>query len=109
MKRKDKNEELQSRRDFFKKAAKAALPILGAVVLSNIPSLGHAKENKTETSETECYCYGCVGGCQDTCYSTCVTTCQYTCVGGCNTTCAGTCVGTCQGTCSGSCAYNSYF
>uniref|UniRef100_UPI003FEDF0F2 hypothetical protein n=1 Tax=Prevotella sp. TaxID=59823 RepID=UPI003FEDF0F2 len=30
---KKKNEELQSRRDFFKKAAKGALPILGMVVV----------------------------------------------------------------------------
>lgn len=34
---KNKNEELQSRRDFFKKAAKGVLPILGAVVLSGAP------------------------------------------------------------------------
>lgn len=31
----EKNEELQSRREFFKKAAKGALPILGAVVLAS--------------------------------------------------------------------------
>ncbi len=30
-----KNEKLQSRREFFKKAAKGALPILGAIVLAN--------------------------------------------------------------------------
>lgn len=34
---KKKNEELQSRRDFFKKAAKGVLPILGMVVVG--PSL----------------------------------------------------------------------
>jgi hypothetical protein len=27
----NKNKELQSRRDFFKKAAKSALPIIGAI------------------------------------------------------------------------------
>ena len=37
MKKNGKNEELQSRREFFKKAAKGALPIFGAIVLG--PSL----------------------------------------------------------------------
>ena len=32
----DKNEELQSRRQFFKKAAKGALPILGASIHRDI-------------------------------------------------------------------------
>ena len=37
MKKNERNEELQSRREFFKKAAKGALPILGAMVLANAP------------------------------------------------------------------------
>ena len=37
MEKKNSNEELQSRREFFKKAAKAALPVVGAVVLSSLP------------------------------------------------------------------------
>ena len=40
----EKNEELQSRREFFKKAAKGALPILGAVVLASAPGLANAAE-----------------------------------------------------------------
>ena len=35
MNKKSKNEELQSRREFFKKAAKGAMLILGAIVLAN--------------------------------------------------------------------------
>ena len=42
----EKNEELQSRREFFKKAAKGALPILGAVVLASAPGLANAAEFK---------------------------------------------------------------
>ena len=41
---KKRNEELQSRRDFFKKAAKGVLPILGAVVLAGVPNLVKAEE-----------------------------------------------------------------
>ena len=40
---KGKNKEVQSRRDFFKKVAKGALPILGAVVLSSVPVLAKAE------------------------------------------------------------------
>jgi len=35
----NKNEELQSRRQFFKKAAKGTRPILGAIALANMPLL----------------------------------------------------------------------
>ena len=34
-----KKDELQNRREFFKKAAKGALPILGAIVLANVPGI----------------------------------------------------------------------
>ena len=37
MGKKNSNEELQSRREFFKKAAKGALPILGAMMLAGMP------------------------------------------------------------------------
>ena len=32
-----KNEELQSRREFFKQAAKAALPVVGAAIMASVP------------------------------------------------------------------------
>lgn len=44
MKKNEKNEELQSRREFFKKAAKGALPILGAILLSGAPQILNAAE-----------------------------------------------------------------
>lgn len=44
MKKNEKNEELQSRRDFFKKAAKGALPILGAILLSGAPQILNVAE-----------------------------------------------------------------
>ena len=39
-----KNEELQSRRDFFKNAAKGVLPVFGAIMLAGIPNLIKAEE-----------------------------------------------------------------
>ena len=44
MEKNEKNEELQNRREFFKKAAKSALPILGAIVLAGAPQILKATE-----------------------------------------------------------------
>ncbi|MGM9812130.1 MAG: Cys-Xaa-Xaa-Xaa repeat radical SAM target protein [Muribaculaceae bacterium] len=76
---KHNNEDLQSRRDFFKKAAKKALPILGAIVLANAPVIANAAE------ETPMGCkYGCTAVCS-------TSACQGTCQGGCRFTCTNTC------------------
>lgn len=77
MKQKKTNEELQSRREFFKKAAKAALPVVGAVVMTSLPT------NLFATNSTGCN--GCSGGC---------TSCTGTCMGSCSSTCSGSCKGT---------------
>ena len=97
-----KKEELQSRREFFKSAAKTALPVVGAVLLSNLPILVKATET---TSCDGCY-YSCYGSCKGSCYGSCescngrcASDCQNSCLGG----CVGTCTGGCDGTCYGSC------
>lgn len=79
-----KQEELQSRREFFKSAAKAALPVLGAVVLSSLPV-------NVQAAQTGCY-QGCMYECEGTCK------------GGC-TGCSDSCYGSCKGTCNASCQY----
>ena len=76
---KNKDEELQSRRDFFKKAAKGVLPILGAVVLANAPQI----LNATEKTPMGCN-YGCTAVCSTSAS-------QGTCAGGCRFTCTHTC------------------
>lgn len=97
MSNKKQNEELQSRREFFKKAAKAALPVVGAVVLSSVPFV------KAEAAKTGCNntcSMGCTSSCTGTCYGTCQTGCQQGCYFGCRNTC--------HGSCSGGCARNAY-
>ena len=84
MEKKRKNEELQSRREFFKNAAKGALPILGAIVLASNPIL-----SKAATHE---------GGKEMSCNLGCYSSCDGTCSGG--------CMG-CRGTCTGGCEYSS--
>lgn len=92
MEKNKQNEELQSRREFFKKMAKGTLPILGAVVLASSPALLEAAEKAPL-------------GCTGTCYGTCKSGCE-----GCRYTCSGTCARGCEGcryTCSGTCKNSS--
>ena len=101
---KKENNEGQSRREFFKKAAKSVLPILGAVILASTPIISKAVENEPMGCN-----YGCAGGCNTNCYGTCSGTCNYYCVNSCLTNCQTTCKGGCTGTCSGGCTGSSYF
>lgn len=86
MEKKMNNEELQNRREFFKKSAKGILPILGAIVLASTPAIVSA-HSSLPSSE----CQGCTGLC---------TGCT-----GC-TSCSGLCEGQCIG-CTG-CSVNCY-
>lgn len=88
-----KNNELRSRREFFKKAAKGALPILGAIVLANVPLVTKAAESSMD----------CSGSCSWGCGRVCSTGCSNSCSG----TCSGGCKGGCSSSCSGACVYSS--
>ena len=79
------NEELKTRRDFFKKAAQTALPILGAIVLASNPVMA---KGLPVTSCTR----SCVGGCSGCsgCTSNCKEGCS-SCGGGCANSCVGHC------------------
>ena len=102
MEKNEKNEELQNRREFFKKAAKSALPILGAIVLAGAPQILKA----TEKSPMGCN-YGCAGACYTQCYG-CLHSCNRMCADSCNFNCKDGCKGGCMGTCSGSCTGMNY-
>lgn len=101
MKKNGKNEELQSRREFFKKAAKGALPILGAILLSGVPNVLNAAEKSL---------MGCFR--QDGCSATCAS-CQRYCSGECNVQCRDTCYNNstdnCENSCSGCCKGSSKY
>lgn len=103
MENKKQNEELQSRRDFFKKAAKSALPILGAVLLANTPTIVKA----SEADSMGCN-YSCSGGCSGGCGRVCSYGCSNSCSGSCSGGCKGTCAYSCSGSCSGSCRGYAY-
>ena len=61
MKNNKNNEELQSRRQFFKQAAKGALPIIAAAVMASAPAVV-----KAANTPMDCY-----SSCMGTCYGTC--------------------------------------
>jgi len=86
MEKNKKNEELQSRREFFKKAAKGALPIIAALVLANVPQLSEASDPMG--------CMGCQGTCMATCKGTCSNKCLNACATGCDNYCSRTCKST---------------
>ncbi len=93
MEKKNSNEELQNRREFFKKAAKAALPVVGAVVLSSLPIV------KSEAA-TSCFDMTCRQSCSGSCITGCYSSCQNECKNG--------CLNSCYNTCSGGCARQAY-
>ncbi len=78
------NEELQSRREFFKKAAKVALPVVAAVALASAPAIVNA-------AEVNMGCESCLGNCSGGCKNTCSGSCSCGCTG-----CRNSCVGSCS-------------
>lgn len=107
MEKKMNNEELQNRREFFKKAAKGALPILGAIALANAPFIAKAAE-AAENSPMSCN-GSCSFGCGQACSTSCSGGCKSGCGGGCSYSCQNTCKGYCQGSCRGGCSSMSNF
>lgn len=87
----NKFNELQNRREFFKKAAKASLPVLSAIVLANAPIISNATENEA----MGCINY-CKGECMNTCKGTCSNGCKTGCFEGCRTGCKTTCKNGCK-------------
>lgn len=83
MEKKKRNEELQSRREFFKKAAQKALPIVAVLAMSSNPVVAKATE-----------AMGCT---IDACTATCTGACKGTCRG-CQHSCAGSCMSGCTST-----------
>ncbi len=100
---KQDNNNLQSRRQFFKKAAKGILPILGAIALFNVPfGLMAQEQTKHGGCKTSCSAncsYHCSYHCSYQCVVTCSTMCGNNCGGGCKMTCKYVCAKSCIETC----------
>ena len=81
---KNKNEELQSRRDFFKKAAKGVLPILGMVVVGpSFMSCSKDDDDDDNKKNEKPGCNGCSGSCSSSCSGSCDESCSARCAFNC--------------------------
>jgi len=95
---KEKRKELQTRREFFKKAAKGLLPIIAGVTLAGCNTLLTSIRERLSNggggySEGSGGGYGESNGCGYTCSAGCSGGCDGTCRWGCETTCKGSCAG----------------
>lgn len=82
MKKSEKNEELQSRREFLKKTAKGALPILGISLFGPSILTSCEKDDDKKSDNGKCSCSNtCSGSCDGDCAGDCDG-----CSGGCYTT-----------------------
>ena len=98
---KEKRKELQTRREFFKKAAKGLLPIIAGVTLTGCDTfltafrerLSSSNGGRGGYSEGGGDGYGESSGCGYTCSGGCSGGCDGTCRWGCETTCKGSCTG----------------
>lgn len=88
MKATKQKEELKSRREFFKAAAKGVLPILGFTIL------GQTILTSCDKLEDITGCSDCSNGCKDSCVDGCQTGCKGTCSVNCSAACKSSCVGT---------------
>jgi len=128
MDKKEKNEEIHSRREFFKRATQKVLPIfafstIGAIIPIITTSATTAcrdggcyntcqgsaaysgssyRSSGTVCDRNNCT-NGCAGGCRTTCTGSCTGDCTGRCTNTCKGGCTGSCTGTCQTTCTGSC------
>lgn len=84
MKKSNSNEEILSRREFFKKAAKTALPIFGAIVAGSILSSCEPYEGTVSCGDCTATCEGgcsgdCDNGCSGDCWNACTDLCLISC------------------------------
>jgi len=107
MNNKDKNRELLSRRDFFRKAAINTLPFIAAIA---VPPIFTACSS--EPIPTPSGCDGCSSTCEGSCDKSCSGSCEGSCAGSnsnsgascsdCSSSCKDTCSNTCSDSCKGS-------
>lgn len=90
MKEENKKEEIQSRREFFKEAAKGALPILAFTMLGSTFLTSCKKDDDG---------HGSGSGCGSKCTGSCESSCSGDCDGGCSNNCDSLCGGDCWAYC----------
>lgn len=96
-----KNEEILSRRGFFKKAAKGTLPMIALIGFGSVQTLF--------TSQVAAQgCQDCTGACRNDCTSACRDNCVGDCRDNCKGDCRDNCKGDCRNDCTSACRSNCY-
>lgn len=99
------NNDIISRRKFFKKAAGVVIPAIALTALPNL--LSSCEIDEEELPKTNTGCSACKGTCGTSCATSCSDKCSYSgCKSQCTTTCSGTCVSSCSVGCSRSSLYS---
>lgn len=90
-------EDVISRRDFFRRGVKSSIPIIAIAIIGNfaLQSCDALAPN----------CSNCANGCDDTCHNSCKG-CKGTCKGRCGGDCFAICNGECINSCKGGCRYS---
>lgn len=105
-------EELQSRREFFKKATQKCLPMFGLLAAGPMTILSALTSCSKENLDGCSSCSNtCIGGCLESCSGSCAGTsqssgcssCANDCSSSCKEACANDCSSSCKGTCSNTC------
>ncbi|MDE6247989.1 MAG: hypothetical protein K2M41_09165 [Muribaculaceae bacterium] len=103
------DKKIIDRRSFFKKAAKAALPIVAAITIPSILTSCKIDEPYYDGGSSS-GCSTCTGGCKGGCGGTCVSNCSAICGGSvCKGTCGGACSSSCGSTCRGLCTKSNKY
>lgn len=112
--------ELISRRDLFRKCAKAILPTIAVLAINN-PVFAALKREQAQDCKGACMigcnntcqglcavgCTGCTHMCGNSCSNACRGTCRNSCQYLCKTMCGNACDGKCTGSCKGTCKHSS--
>lgn len=93
-----------SRRNFFRKAAQSAIPVISILALSELGFISCERNDPDESSGCKNSCYhtcdnDCAGSCKRTSSGYC--NCGYNCSTGCSQSCKETCAPTCASGCTG--------
>lgn len=75
----ENSKEIQTRREFFKNAARKSLPIMGVILLSATPFRINASTS-SDCASNSCT-NSCKGNCTKWCNGTCLTSCSDNCKG----------------------------
>lgn len=112
MNKNNKNRDLLTRREFFKKATKSTLPFIAAITVpSFLSSCGGGNDDPIETGCSWCSS-NCEGSCEGSCESSCEGSCDNSCTksnansscSDCSSTCKDGCKEGCNNTCKEGCS-----